>query len=150
MIIKNSVLLLNEKDIIEISNKLFKRYNVVVKKVTIKDDIILVEGIIKKIFALEFKINLSIEEVFKNIIIIKINDIKALKINLFFMLSSVGKSDFVKNRLGGGITVDGKKIYIDFNILKNCNIKNVKVLDGYLELEFDDIKVLSDKILTGF
>lgn len=154
MEIKNSILLLNEKDIAIKSNKLFERYNATVKKVTIKDDIILIKGIIKKIFALEFEISFSIEKVFKNIIIIKINNIKALKINLFSILASVEKSDFVKNKLGGSITVNDKKIYIDFNILnknmnfKEGNIKDIKILDEYLEVEFDNVDVLNYKILT--
>lgn len=147
MKIKDNLLILNEDDLKDIINLYAQKENIKIIDLNFIDDDILIKGIIKKIFSLEFTCRIYIENVGDEKIAITIKDIKALKVNLFSVIESINKKNYVKSRLGTSIKIEGNKIYIDLNILSekisglNLKLKNLKVRNESLLIEFINLDI---------
>ncbi|MGL4763297.1 MAG: hypothetical protein ACRCWG_17900 [Sarcina sp.] len=149
MRVKNAVLFLNEEDIKEVLNFAIKSEGILINEIKFKREEIEVKGNVKKVFTLDFTCSASIIKVKKEEILIKINDVKALKINLFSVIEKVLTKKSGNISLGRYIKIDKNIININLDIVK-CKIKNIDFELETLEIVRDGIEIKFDYIDVNF
>ncbi|MGL5069519.1 MAG: hypothetical protein ACRC6T_17200 [Sarcina sp.] len=149
MRVKNAVLFLNEEDIKEVLNFAIKSEGISINEIKFKREEIEVKGSVKKVFTLDFTCSASIIKVEKEEILIKINDVKALKINLFSVIEKVLTKKSGNISLGRYIKIDKNIININLDIVK-CKIKNIDFELETLEIVRDGIEIKFDYIDVNF
>ncbi|WP_297518320.1 hypothetical protein [uncultured Clostridium sp.] len=155
MKVKNAVLFFSEKDIKELLNFGIKSEGISINEIKFKKSDVEIRGSIKKMFTLDFICSISIVDVKKEKISIKINDVKALKINLFSVIEKIITSKNNKISLGRFVSIDKNIISINLDVIK-CKFKdidfelnNIELIRDGLDVKFDYIDVDCIKLLNS-
>ena len=144
MRIREAIINLGEQDIKEGLNNFIATEGILINKINFEKENIEIKGRIKKVFTLDFSCNIVLESVSKEKIIIKIKDVKALKINLFSIIEKVVTRRGIFS-LGSYISIEKDLISIKLDKIKSkfknldFEIKDVKIIKNNLEIKFDYI-----------
>ena len=112
-----------------------------------------VSGSIKKVFSVKFICILSLEKVIDKNIVLKIKNIKALKIDMFSVMDKLINSKHKKGLRNSGIEIDGKKIKVDLDTLKknfnfvDFNIKDIDIRNTGMLIDFNYVNIDIQKLL---
>lgn len=142
MKIKNAILVLGEKDIKESLNSFISGDGITINEIKFTRENIEIRGFVKKVFTLDFSCNITVVTVNKDKIIIRVKDVKALKINLFSLIEKVVTGKGNKISLGRYLSIDKDLISINLDIVK-CKLKD-------FDFEIEDIEIVKDGIEVKF
>lgn len=149
MRLKETILLVEEKDVIEITNRYLNSNGFKLKKINFlkQTDSIEIIGSIKKVFSVEFKCSLKLIESNNKMINLRINDLKALRVNLFSVIEKfVSEKGDTKLR-DKGIEIKGKDITLNLeSLMASINftafsIKNIEIVDTGIVICLDKISI---------
>lgn len=156
MKLKETVILIEEKDCLDIVNGYLNSNGFKLKKINFSENTTCIEvaGSIKKVFSIEFKCSLKLIEADNNKIIFRIVDLKALKVNLFSVIEKFVSDKGYGKLKSKGIEINGKDINLSLDIIKRrmnftaFSIKNIDVTNTGILICLNKIAIDLEKLLN--